>query len=52
MSQGTHNTWLMENLKVYLEERLLRDKTFRDKTFNIAKNLKFDEYQRDLASMI
>ena len=27
-------------------------KTSRDKTFNIAKNPKYDEYQRGLASMV
>ena len=28
------------------------DKVLRDKAFNIAKNLKHDRYQRDLASMV
>ena len=28
------------------------DKSLRDKTFNIAKNPKYDEYQRGLASMV
>ena len=27
-------------------------KDLRDKTFNIAKNLKYDGYQRGLASMV
>ena len=28
------------------------DKVLRDKIFNIAKNLKYDGYQRGLASMV
>ena len=28
------------------------DKILRDKTFNIAKNPKYDGYQRDIASMV
>ena len=28
------------------------DKILRDKAFNIAKTLKFDKYQRGLASMV
>ena len=28
------------------------DNVFRDKTFNIAKNPKYDGYQRGLASMV
>ena len=28
------------------------DKILREKTFNIAKNLKYDGYQKNLASMI
>ena len=32
--------------------RTASDKKLRDKAFNIAKNPKFDEYQRDLASMV
>ena len=35
-----------------LPRRAASDRIFCDKTFNLAKNLKFDEYQRDLASMI
>ena len=31
-------------------ERTASDKILRDKTFNFAKNLKYDGYQRDLAS--
>ena len=32
--------------------RKTSDKILRDKTFNIAKNPKYDEYQRELASMV
>ena len=32
--------------------RTASDKKLRDKAFNIAKNPKFDEYQRDLASIV
>ena len=35
-----------------LTRRTASDKVLRDKTFNIAKNLKYDGYQRGLASMI
>ena len=35
-----------------LKRRLASDKVLRDKTFNIAKNPKYDGYQRGLASMI
>ena len=35
-----------------LTRRTASDKLLYDKTFNIAKNLKFDEYQRGLASMV
>ena len=33
-------------------ERTASDKVLRDKAFNIAKNPKYDGYQRTLASMI
>ena len=36
----------------YLSRRTVSDKILRDKTFNIAKNLKYDGYQRGLTSMI
>ena len=36
----------------YLKTRTFSDKVLRDKTFNIAKNAKYDEYQRGLASMV
>ena len=43
--------WLMEILKIQQEEQLLI-KFLRDKAFNIAKNPKYDGYQRGLASMV
>ena len=44
-------TWLMEILKILLEEQLLI-KYCMIKSFNIAKNPKDDAYQRGLASMV
>ena len=35
-----------------LTRRAASDKTLHDKAFNIAKNPKYDEYQRGLASMV
>ena len=35
-----------------LKRRTASDKILRDKTFNIAKNPKYDEHQRGLASMV
>ena len=35
-----------------LTKRLASDKILRDKAFNIAKNPKYDGYQRGLASMV
>ena len=35
-----------------LERRTDSDKILRDKTFNMAKNPKYDGYQRGLASMV
>ena len=35
-----------------LERRTAEDKVLRDKVFNIAKNSKYNRYQRDLASMV
>ena len=32
-----------------LPKRTESDKVLADKTFNVAKNLKYDGYQRDLA---
>ena len=35
-----------------LKKRTAADKVLRDKAFNIAKNAKYDRYQRGLASMV
>ena len=35
-----------------LARRITSDKVLRDKAFNIAKNPKYDGYQRGLASMV
>ena len=35
-----------------LARRTASDKVLRDKAFNIAKNPKYDEYQRGIASMV
>ena len=35
-----------------LTKRTASDKIFRDKAFSIAKNPKYDEYKRRLASMV
>ena len=35
-----------------LTNRTASDKIFRDKAFSIAKNPKYDEYQRGLASIV
>ena len=35
-----------------LNKRTAADKVLRDKASNIAKNLKYDAYQRCLASMV
>ena len=35
-----------------LTRKTVSDKILRDKTFNIAKNSKYDRYQRGLASMV
>ena len=34
-----------------LAKRIASDKVLRDKAFNIAKNLKYDGYQKGLTSM-
>ena len=44
-------TWLMEDLKD-LTRRTTSNKILRDKAFNIAKNPKYDGYQRRLATMV
>ena len=36
----------------YLTRRTASDKIVRDKSFNIAKNLKTDGYEKSLASMV
>ena len=36
----------------YLTSRTASDKILRDKAFNIAKNIKYDGYQHELASMV
>ena len=36
----------------YLAKRTISDTVLRNKAFNIAKNLKYDGYQRGLASMV
>ena len=36
----------------YLAQRTASDKFLRDKAFNIAKNPKYDGYQRELASVV
>ena len=41
--------WLMETLKIQQEDSY---KVLRDKAFNIAKNAKYDGYQRGLASIV
>ena len=35
----------------YLAKRIASDKEHSDKAFNIAKNTKYDGYQRGIASM-
>ena len=35
-----------------LNRRTIADKVLRDKAFNIAKNTKYDGYQRGLASIV
>ena len=35
-----------------LARRTASDKVLRDKAFNVAKNIKYDGYQRSLASMV
>ena len=42
--------WLMKILESYLEEEVMIK--LPDKASKIAKNLKFDEYQRGAASVV
>ena len=44
--------WLMEIYNKDLARKTDSDKVLRDKAFNIAKNPKYDGYQRGLASML
>ena len=45
--------WLMKILKIQKKYiYIYSDKVLRDKVFNIAKNPKYDEYQRGIASMV
>ena len=48
--QGFFSTWYGDFKD--LKRRTACDKILRDKTFNIAKNPKYDGYQRGIASMI
>ena len=48
--QSEHNM-VYEDYK-YLNRRTSADKILRDKAFNIAKDPKFDGYQRGLVSMV
>ena len=51
-SKVYHMIWLMGILKIFFKKRTASDKVLRDKAFNIAKNPKYDGYQRGLASMV
>ena len=44
-------TWVMEILKIYLK-KTIADKILSYKAFSIRKNLKYDGYQRRLASLV
>ena len=44
-------TWFMEILKICLEKKLLI-KVLCDDAFNIAKNPRYDRYQRGLTLMV
>ena len=46
----THNAAYSD--RKYLTKRTVADKILRDKTFNIAKDPKYDGYQRRLVSMV
>ena len=43
--------WLLEILNIQ-QKRTFCDKVLRDKAFNVAKNPKYDGYQRALAFMV
>ena len=51
MKLVSSTTWLIEILKISLEEQLLIKK-LHDNVFDIAKNPKYDGYQRGLASIV
>ena len=42
----------MEIIKIYLKDQSVADKVLRDRSFNIAKNPRYDGYQRGLALMV
>ena len=46
------STWYGNGDFKDLKRRTASDKILRDKAFNIAKNSKYDGYQRRLASMV
>ena len=48
MFSTRYDLWDFEDI----ERRTAADKGLRDKAFNIAKNLKYDGYQRGHASMV
>ena len=43
--------WHMEILKI-LKRRIFSNKVLRDKAFNVAKDPKYDGYQKGLASIV
>ena len=43
--------WLVEILKIF-KKRTVAEKVLKDKAFNIAKDIRYDRYQRGLASMV
>ena len=43
-----HGLWRFKNLT----RRIISDKILRDKAFNIAKNWKYDGYQREHVSIV
>ena len=45
------STWQGLQRFKYLPRRTVADRVLRDKAFNIVKNLKYDGYQRGVASM-
>ena len=53
---GLHKTWFQHDMAYEdfkdLARKTVSDKFLRDKTFNIAKNPKYDGYRRCLTSMV